>query len=234
MKVNEKYLSFYYAGLKEIPDIELDLEKTALLVVDLQNEFVREDMGEAKEFKDAGDWDRWVPYFTRLNQVVVPNTKKLLDYFRENKMYVTYGRIACLLSNGADRSTVQQGEGWNSMLIPIDSENAAMVEPLTPMKDEIVVNKTTDSVVNGTNYAFLLKNMGVETIVVTGIVTDQCVASTVRDLADAGFKVIVVEDCCASADMELHHAELRIMNIIYCNVVSSDEIIDIMEKAKKK
>lgn len=233
MKVNPKYLSFYYADMKEVPDIKLDPKKTALLMVDLQNEFCRLDMGEAKAFKDAGDFDRWEPYFTRLNEMVIPNNKKLLDYFRGNGMYVTYGRIASLLSSGDDRSAVQKSEGWNGMLLPVDSENAAMVKELAPIKDEIVVNKTTDSVCNGTNYVFLLKNMGVETIVVTGIVTDQCVASTVRDLADAGFNIIVVEDCCASADIELHHAELKIMNIIYCNVLSLDETLDVLKANQK-
>ena len=62
--------------------------------------------------------------------------------------------------------------------------------------------------------------------------TDQCVASTVRDLADNDFKVIVVEDGCAAADMALHDAELKIMNIIYCNVLSSDETIEVIEQNK--
>ena len=62
---------------------------------------------------------------------------------------------------------------------------------------EIVVNKTTDSVTTGTNYLQILKFMGIETVIVTGIVTDQCVGSTIRGLADAGLKVICVEDCCA-------------------------------------
>ena len=77
-----------------------------------------------------------------------------------------------------------------------------------PMKNEIVVNKTTDSVTTGTNYLQLLQYMGIETVVVTGLVTDQCVASTVRGLADAGYKVICVEDACAAGSMELHDAEL--------------------------
>jgi nicotinamidase-related amidase len=65
--------------------------------------------------------------------------------------------------------------------------------------------------------------------VVTGIVTDQCVASTVRGLADDGFKVICVEDACAAGDMELHNSELKIMNVIYCDVLSTDETIKIIK-----
>jgi nicotinamidase-related amidase len=97
------------------------------------------------------------------------------------------------------------------------------------MKNEIVVNKTTDSVTTGTNYLQLLRFMGIETVVVTGIVTDQCVASTVRGLADDGFKVICVEDCCAAGDIALHDAELKIMNVIYCDVLSTDETMDLIK-----
>ena len=233
MKPNPKYLSFYYATTKEFPDVVLDPAKTALLIIDLQNEFVSREIGEAAVFKSMGEWERWIPFHDRLDNIVVPNTKRLLDYFRAHKMYVTYGRIACLLSGGEDRSPVQKSEGWNGMLLPVDDYRTQMVDELAPRKDEIVVNKTTDSVVNGTNYVFLLKNMGIETIVVTGMVTDQCVASTVRDLADAGFKVIVVEDCCASADHELHDAELKIMNIIYCNVLSTEETLEVLKKHQK-
>jgi len=162
---------------------------------------------------------------------VIPNNKKLLDFFRENKLAVTFGRIACLREDGEDRSPVQKSEGWNNMLLHVDSFAAQMVEPLTPLPGEIVVNKTTDSVTTGTNYLQLLRYMGIETVVVTGIVTDQCVASTVRGLADDGFKVICVEDACAAGDIELHNNELKIMNIIYCDVLSTDQTIEIIKNS---
>ena len=195
--------------------------------------FRSRDMGEALQFKEMGEWERWIPFHDRLDNVTIPACKKMLDYFRANNMYVTYGRIACLLDNGEDRCAVQKSEGWNGMLLPVNSVNAAMIDELAPQDNEIVVNKTTDSVVTGTNYVRLMQNMGIETIVVCGIVTDQCVASTIRDLADNDFKIICVEDGCAAADQELHDAELKIMNVIYCNVLSSDETIEVIEKNRK-
>ncbi len=234
MKPNNKYLSFYYETIKEFPEIKLDPKKTALLIVDMQNEFIARDSGEALTFKENGEWERWIPFHDRLDEIAVPNTVKLLNYFRENSMEVTYGRIACLKPNGEDRSPVQKSVGWNGMLIPINSYGAQMVAELAPMPGEIVVNKTTDSVTTGTNYLQLIRYMGIETVVVTGIVTDQCVASTVRGLADDGLQVICVEDCCAAPDIALHDAELKIMNNIYCNVLSTDETIEIIEKNKEK
>ena len=230
MKVKEKYLNFYYETIGEVCEPEINPKKTALLLVDLQNEFVRRDCGEALQFQAAGDWDRWIPFHDRLDEVVIPNNQKLLEFFRKNNLTVTYGRIACLREDGEDRSPVQKSEGWNGMLLPVNSYEAQMIDELAPLENEIVVNKTTDSVTTGTNYLQLLQFMGVETVIVTGIVTDQCVASTVRGLADAGYKVICVEDACAAGSMELHDAELKIMSVIYCDVLSTDETIALIEK----
>jgi nicotinamidase-related amidase len=82
----------------------------------------------------------------------------------------------------------------------------------------------------GTNYERILRNMGIEYVIVTGIVTDQCVSSTVRGLADAGFYVIVPEDCCAAGTEELHETELKIINNIYCQVMTTEELIDYLER----
>lgn len=232
MKPKKKYLNFYYETVKEHGELKLNPKKTALLIVDMQNEFVLRDFGEALQFKAAGEWERWIPFHDRLDDIVIPNNKKLLEYFRANNMVVTFGRIACLREDGEDRSPVQKSEGWNNMLMPVNGYAAQMVDELTPLENEIVVNKTTDSVTTGTNYLTLLRFMGIETVVVTGIVTDQCVASTVRGLADDGFKVICVEDACAAGSMELHDAELKIMSVIYCDVLTTDETIEVIEKNK--
>ncbi len=77
----------------------------------------------------------------------------------------------------------------------------------------------------GTNLRMLLHNMGIRDVVVTGIFTDQCVSSSVRSLVDESFGVVVVEDCCAVATMELHHNELELISMIYCHVVQSDEAL---------
>lgn len=232
MKLDRNYLSFYYDRVEDFPDYIINKEKTMLLIIDLQNEFCLKDFGEALEFKSQGDWTRWEDYYDYLEQVTIPNSKKMLEFFRNNNMPVSFGRIACLREDGEDRSPVQKSEGWNNMLMPVDSFAAQMVKELTPIKNEIVVNKTTDSVTTGTNYLHILDFMGIETVVVCGIVTDQCVASTVRGLADAGYKVITVHDACAAPDMNLHKQELTIMNVIYTYVMSCDDTINLINKSK--
>lgn len=226
----EKYLSIYYESEPGGKKVDLDPKKTVLLIVDMQNQFVLRDFGDAVVLKELGEWEKWVPFHDRLDNIVIPNTKKLIDFFRANKIEVTYGRIACQTLDGRCRSPVQANEGWNDILLQKDSYASQMIDELAPAKDEIVVDKTTDSVVSGTNYAQVLRNMGIKNVVVAGIVTDQCVSSTVRGLADEGFDVVVVDDCCAAGTDELHRWELTIINKIYCEIMDAEEVIEHIKK----
>jgi len=214
--------------------INVNPDKTALLIVDMQHQFISRDGLDAQVAREKGMFEQWAYFFDRIDNLTIPNNKKLLEFFRTKQLEVTFGRIACHHKDGRDRSPVQRRPGWNNILLPIGDPGAEMVEELKPLADEIVVNKTTDSVLSGTNYEFLLRNMGIETVVCTGVVTDQCVASTVRSLADAGFEVILVEDACAAATQQLHDAEIMIMNQIYCQVMSTDEVIDLVSEELAK
>jgi biuret amidohydrolase len=159
---------------------------------------------------------------------VIPATRSLQQAFRVRGIDVIHARIACLLEDGRDRSLSQRKPGWNYLLLPRDAEESQIVAELAPHPGEIVVTKTTDSALTGTNLRLMLANMGIRNVVLTGIFTDQCVSSTVRSLADESFNVIVVEDCCAAGTEELHRRELEIINMIYCHVVSSAELREIL------
>ena len=75
------------------------------------------------------------------------------------------------------------------------------------------------------NLRLLLHNMGIDTVVVTGVLTDQCVSGTVRSLADESFKVWLIEDACMAATEEIHNHELEILNNIYCHVINTEELL---------
>lgn len=227
----KKFPSYYYSD-EEIAQhkIELDPKTTALLIVDMQNEFVQKDSGEALHYKQIGLWEKWKPFHDRLDDIVIPNTVRLIDFFRKSNLEVSHARIACLHQDGRDRCMVQKKPGFNQMLLPHDSYGAQIIDELKPLFDEIIVNKTTDSAVSGTNLTRLYRQMGIKTVVVTGIVTDQCVAGTVRGLADENFEVIVVEDCCAAAVEEAHVNELKAINIIYCYIMSTDDTIKLISE----
>jgi biuret amidohydrolase len=212
------YRSFYYAKAEEPDDIHLDPETTALLVIDIQNTYL-EDKDTPEETA------RWSPFYDRMRGTVIPNTARLMAACRARGVEVIFARIACQKDDGRDRSLSQKKPGFNYLLLPKDREDGQIVADVAPQGDEIVVTKTTDSALTGTNLRMLLHNMGIEDVVVAGIFTDQCISSSVRSLADESFGVVVVEDCCAAATMELHQRELEIINMIYCHVVQLDEAL---------
>lgn len=120
-----------------------------------------------------------------------------------------FARIACQKLDGRDRSLSQKKPGFNYLLLPKDRSDSQIVDALRPEPDDIVVLKTTDSALTGTNLRLTLHNMGIRNVVVAGIFTDQCVSSTVRSLADESFNVLVVDDCCAAATRRIAPCRAR-------------------------
>lgn len=215
------FLSVYYEDQKYHKVYEVSESSTALLIIDLQNTYTK--LGKTADTK------RFTNFSQRLENVVIPNTKKLLFEFRKRKMQVIYCRIASHLKNGNDRSLSQKLEGWNSTLLFKDDYDSQIIDSIAPQNEEIVLTKTTDSALTGTNLRLILNNLSIKTVVCAGIFTDQCVSSTVRSLSDESFDVIVPHDATAAGTMELHNAELTILNHIYCTVMSSNKIIDLLK-----
>ena len=211
------YRSFYYEHAPEPDDIVLNRDSSALLVIDVQNTYLEPD-------DDPKEALRWAPFYKRMNNTVIPNTADMISWARERGLEVIFARIACLKKDGRDRSLSQKKPGFNYLLMPTDSEESQIIEELSPYADEISITKTTDSALTGTNLRLTLHNMGIKSVIVTGIFTDQCVSSTVRSLADESFEVLVVEDCCAAATDEIHHQELKIINMIYCHVLQAEDV----------
>lgn len=212
------YRSFYYENAEQPEDKVLPAPQTALLVIDIQNTYMETD-------PDPLEAKRWAPFRERMNQTVIPNTVRLVADCRERDVEVIFARIACLTRDGRERSLSQKKPGFNYLLLPKDREDSQVVPELTPQDDDIVVLKTTDSALTGTNLRLLLRNLGIQHVLCAGIFTDQCISSTVRSLADESFDVVVVEDCCAAATEELHVNELNSINMIYCHVLQLEDVI---------
>ena len=219
------YRSFYYENLPDLPDIVLPAADTALLVIDLQNCYLPSSPPSEADPAALSEWTRWAPFRERLRSTVLPNTQRLLARFRALGRDVLFARIACLTPDGRDRSLSQARPGFNNLLLPHTAEESQILPAVAPLPHEIVLTKTTDSALTGTALRLLLQNLRIRHVVVCGIFTDQCVASTVRSLADESFDVIVCDDACAAGTDELHRAELTILNNIYCQVLTTEETL---------
>ena len=216
MSWKKRHRSFYYKYAEDPDDIILKSSETAHLIIDVQKTYL-----EPKENQKENE--EWQPFFKRMKDLVIPNIKSFISFTREKKVENIFARIACHKESGLDRSLSQKKPGFNYLLLPKDTPSGQIVDELKPDPDDIVVMKTTDSALTGTNLRLILRNMGIKNVVCTGIFTDQCVSSTVRSLVDESFNVIVIEDCCAAATDELHKHELEIINMIYCHVVNLEE-----------
>ena len=217
MNWKKNYRSFYYKYANDPEDIKLVANETAHLVIDVQKTYLQP-KNNKKENKE------WEPFFLRMKETVIPNIKKLLELNRQINIENIFARIACLKNDGSDRSLSQKKPGFNYLLMPKDTDESQIVNELKPLKDDVEILKTTDSALTGTNLRLILNNMGIKNVICSGIFTDQCVSSTVRSLADESFNVIVIEDCCAAATIELHNHELEIINMIYCNVIQLSDL----------
>jgi len=148
MSWKTRHRSFYYQGAPEPEELHLPPAETALLCIDVQN------YGMALH-DDPAERARWAPFHERMRGTVIPRLRALI-----------HARIACLLEDGRDRSLSQKMPGWNNLLMPLTTEASQIVPELAPAPGEIVVTKTTDSALTGTNLRLVLGNMGIRNVIV--------------------------------------------------------------------
>ena len=84
--------------------------------------------------------------------------------------------------------------------------------------------KTSSGVFNSTNIDYVLRNLNTRYLIIAGVVTDQCVDMAVRDAADRGYLVTVVEDACATYTQERHDAAMRAYSG-YCWITNTDTVV---------
>jgi ureidoacrylate peracid hydrolase len=202
-------------------EIPLDPKASALLFVDVQNFSVRRDGGEFKDVPDSEISGKYAYYFERLKSVAIPNMRRLQTAFRAAGIEVLYTTIESLTKDGRDRSLDYKITGFH---VPRGSWDGKVIDEIAPGDDEIVLPKTSSSVFVSTHIDYLLRNLGVKQLVISGLVTDQCVESAVRDACDLGYLVTLVPDACATYSQERHDNTLRAIKG-YCRQVSTDVLI---------
>jgi len=104
-------------------------------------------------------------------------------------------------------------------------------ESVAPLPGELVLNKTSSGPLNSTMLDQTLHNMGIDTLIITGLTTDVCVTQTARETADRGFQVIVAEDACTTLSEEMHRGALQCFNIAFGRVKKTDEVLSLLSSA---
>lgn len=196
-----------------------DAKRTCLLLIDAQNYVWNSDVAQRLPYFDA-----------QLRDVVLPNLRRLIDAFRGANAEVLYTVIENLTKDGRDRSLDYK---LSDFFVGKGSWEAKVLDALAPSDDDIVLPKTSSGVFNSTNIEYLLRNMDIATLVVTGFLTDQCIDHTIRDAADCGFYPICVADACATHSQTRHDNALEAFSG-YCRTMTTAEILREIEVASTR
>ncbi len=202
-------------------DIPLIPDQSALLFIDVQNYCAHRDGSEfdglsKSEFDTKYGW-----YFEQLESCVVSNMQRLQEACRSAGVEVLYTTIESLTKDGRDRSLDYKITGFN---VPKGSWDGKVIDQIAPTDDEIWLPKGSSSVFVSTNIDYILRNLGIRQLVISGLITDQCVESAIRDACDLGYLVTQVTDACTTYSKTRHDNSLAAIRG-YCRQLSTDALL---------
>jgi nicotinamidase-related amidase len=204
----------------------LIVERTALLVIDMQRDFL-----ESEGYAVAAGLD-----ISPL-QAIVPTVNKLLDSARAAGLMIVHTReghvpdlsdcppykLARSRAAGAEIGS----SGPLGRLLVRGEPGHDIIEALQPSHGEIVIDKPGYSAFAHTDLDHRLRVRGIDTLLLSGITTEVCVSSTLRDAVDRGYSCVTVGDACASGYDDLHRAALRMIAVeggIFGACATSDQV----------
>lgn len=196
---------------------------TALLCIDIQYLDAAPGYGVFADAERSGvPLEAQEYYFNRLQNIVLPNIRRLQDTFRANDLEVIHTRIRSLTRDGRDRGPGHKRLGLHAAP---DSKEAEILTEVAPLDDEIVVDKTASGVFNATNLNYVLRNMGINGLFMVGVYTNECVSTAIRDACDLGYFTTLVEDGTATVTPELQQATVATLRDRYARVMTTGEAV---------
>ena len=189
--------------------------RTAILFIDTQDGIFHPGAESARPY-----------FFQTARDTAIPNMARLLEAGREAGAEIVFTVIESLTRDGRDRSLDYKQTNFH---FAPGSPETRVIDALKPGEDEIILPKTSSSLFNSTIFEYLMRNIGIDTVIVTGFLTDQCVDHTIRDGADRGFHMICVSDGVATDTRERHQAALNAFKG-YCGTQTAAALIAAMER----
>ena len=204
-------------------DKEADIARSALIIVDMQNDFVHPEGGFAYRARENPEDKIDMPFLMD----TIPRVRRLADAFRKAGHPVVY--VAHVLK--PDYSDAQfpywrvTRGSHNRTFITEGTWGAQVVDELKPHDGEHLVVKKGFGGFSNTPLDTILRNMDVNTCVVTGVTTCVCVSTTIRGGAEHNYRMIIVRDAVAEVHRDAHEAELKTMQRAFAEVKSVDEVV---------
>src|SRR5262249_8837888 len=150
---------------------------------------------EYRDLPQATIEERFDYFFRIFEGTTLPNLQRLQAACRKVGIEVLYTVIESLTRDGRDRGLDDNVSG---RALPKAAGDAQVRDAIKPADDEIVIPKTSSSTFMSTNIDYVLRNLGVRSLILAGILTDQCIDSAARAACDLGYLVTIAPDACAT------------------------------------
>jgi nicotinamidase-related amidase len=192
--------------------IQIDLVRSAFVIIDMQNDFCSE-----------GGWAHLAGLDIGRTSRIIPRIGHVLKSARRAGLSILHTREGHLpdLSDcpeNKQRKMRQTGfeygqKGPRGRFFVRGTWNNEIVDPLKPLSDEPVIDKPGKGAFHATDLEAILDEKNITTLIVCGVTTHVCVSSTLREAADRGFDSVLLADCCQSYEEELHQGALEVLRM---------------------
>jgi nicotinamidase-related amidase len=195
--------------LAEPEPVTVNLERTAVVMIDMQRDFL-----------EPGGFGETLGNDVSLLGKAVKPCRALLDTARRKGVLVIHTREGHRPDlSDAPRAKVERGipsmrigaKGPMGRILIRGEAGHDLIPELYPIEGEPVIDKPGKGAFFATDLALILQDRNIESLIVCGVTTEVCVHTTVREANDRGYRCIVPSDCCASYFPEFHEVGLRMI-----------------------